>query len=216
MGEGFGDYFSAAVAKQSVDPPRPALEACMGEWDDARVRGAAGAAAESGAVPAPRRPGPDSRAGRIREPPATRRPHCAGEAWSGALWDIRAQLGAPNADRLVIQSHYSLTLAAGFHEGALALIAADQALFGGAHVAFLRGLLISRGLLDAERLDDTPGDAVPLTVPGSRTGSLGTGSDNDDVYALDLAAGAGVVLRLQRRGGRLRPAPAASGRSGSG
>ncbi len=196
IGEGFGDYFSAVVAKQSVAPPRPGLEACVAEWD------ALGFEALQGLPPSPvpclRRVDRDLTAAQVGPGTACNaKVHCAGQAWSGALWDIRASIGAANADRLVIQSHFSLTPAAGFHEGSLALIAADQALFGGSHVAFLRALLSARGLLDVQRLDDTPAGAVSLTVPGERTGSLRAGADRDDVYALDLVAGVGVVLRLR-------------------
>ena len=88
--------------------------------------------------------------------------HCRGEVWSGALWAIRGALGGAVADRLVIQSHFSLTAAASFDQAARALLAADSALYAGAHRTLLKAVLGARGLVDVERLDDTTADASPL------------------------------------------------------
>src|SRR5205085_7679020 len=98
--------------------------------------------------------------------------HCLGEVWSSALWSTRAQLGGTAADRLVLQSQLSLPFNATFQQGSRALLVADAALYAGAHTTFLRDLLTSRGLLDVEHLDDTPADAVPITIPARITGRL--------------------------------------------
>ena len=193
MGEGFGDYLAATLAASFA--PSVTFDPCIAEWDEIgfgnpdavpclrRVDGSLTAAAVG--------PGTDCD-GEV---------HCAGEAWSGALWSIRAAIGAAVADRLVIQSHFSLTPSAGFHDGALALLAADETLYGGIHVAFLRDLLVARGLLDVERFDDAPAGAQPLGLPADVTGTLAAGDDDHDVYALNLTAGRPALLRLSGPGG---------------
>ena len=68
----------------------------------------------------------------------------------------------------MIQSHFSLTPAASFDQGARALLAADSALYAGVHRPLLKAVLGARGLVDVERLDDTTADAIPLALPGRR------------------------------------------------
>ncbi|MBA2256508.1 MAG: M36 family metallopeptidase [Thermoleophilaceae bacterium] len=149
MGEGFGDYLAAAIA--ATYAANPELDPCVAEWDSLGYQNPRSCL---------RRTDRDLTAEQVAGPPCFGEVHCAGEAWSAALWDIRSQLGGAVADRLVIQSHFSLTATADFHEGSAALLGADGALNGGAHQAFLRNLLSSRGLLDLERLDGD-GDGRP-------------------------------------------------------
>jgi hypothetical protein len=188
MGEGFGDYFAAAVASnQRPDSP---FNPCIAEWWTLGQ-------GDPAPIPCLRRTDRDLTvadvgAGTVCDAEV----HCAGEVWSGALWDIRAALGGANADRLVIQSTYSLGPDVDYHEGSRALLSADRALYGGAHVAFLRDLLASRGLLDLERLDDTPESASTIGVPGHATGDLASGRDLHDVYAVQLTAGQGLLFTL--------------------
>jgi hypothetical protein len=195
MGEGFGDYLAAATANAFVVPARPALDACVAEWDELGFEEADGDPISD--PPCLRRVDGSLTAGDVG--PGTScdgEVHCAGETWSGALWAIRATIGATVADRLVIQSHFSLSPSAGFHEGALALLAADETLYNGVHVAFMRDLLTARGLLDTERFDDTPAGAQPLALPGDATGTLVAGDDDHDIYALSLTAGRTILLRM--------------------
>jgi hypothetical protein len=120
--------------------------------------------------------------------------HCAGEAWSGALWRLRALIGPMTMDRMVLQSHFSLTPDADFHEASVALIQADHALYGGVHDQTLRDVLTARGLLNPERLDDTPSEARPLAIPGSVVDSV-QGDDEHDVYRLEIPAHRAVTVR---------------------
>jgi hypothetical protein len=198
MGEGFGDYLAAAVSNRST--PNSALDPCVAEWDQIGFEELLGLDPED--PPCLRRVDRNLTAAQVGAGTACdAEVHCAGEAWSGALWNIRAEIGAATADRLLIQSHFSLTPTAGFHEGALALLAADAALHGGVHVPFMRALLAARGLLDVERFDDAPGGAQQLTLPGDATGTLASGDDDHDVYSLNLTAGRPVLLRLSGSGG---------------
>ena len=189
MGEGFGDYLAAAMSA-TFSPGAP-FDACLAEWDSL------------GFVPPEdclRRTDLHPTVSERLVPPCAGEIHCLGEVWSGALWDIRASLGGPDADRLVIQSQFSLTPSASFQDGSRALLLADRALYGGAHEAFLRSLLSDRGLVDLERLDDTPADAVGLSVPGSATGQLDASHDVVDAYALTLTASRGLDVRLTGAG----------------
>jgi len=188
MGEGFGDYLAAAIAASFA--PSAAFDPCVAEWDALGF-------GDPAPVPCLRRVDGELSAAAVGSgTDCDGEVHCAGEAWSGALWAIRATIGATTADRLVLQSHFSLTPSAGFQDGALALLAADQALYGGVHAAYLRDLLVARGLLDIERFDDSPSGAQPLALPGGVTGTLAAGDDDHDVYALPLTAGRSVLLRL--------------------
>ena len=198
MGEGFSDYLATAMSETFAS--RPSHDACVAEWDFAVFD-------------------------LVDDPPCLRRVdrnitfaqalagqgcsdpdefiYCGGEAWSGALWDIRAAVGEAVADRKVIESHDSLTPQSDMHAGSLALVAAYEADAVPAvrsQAPFVRTLLSQRGLLDTERLDDSPAAATALGVPGSRSGFLQFGRDNDDVYRVGLTAGRGVVVRLRGAG----------------
>ena len=193
VGEGFGDYLAAAMA--ATFTPNVVFDPCVGEWDKL-------GAGDPAPVPCLRRTDRDRTASQVG--PGTgcdAEIHCAGEAWSGALWDIRAALGGPAADRVILQSHFSLPRSAGFHEASVALLVADRALNGGANEAFLQNLLASRELLLTERLDDDVVGARPLAVPGSASGELDVGRDVHDVYRIDLVAGQPVSVRMTVAGG---------------
>lgn len=196
MGEGFSDYLSAALSRTfSPYPPNAEFDACFAEWDSLGF-------GIAGDPPCLRRVDKNLTAAQVGPGTACNAEvHCAGEAWSGALWDIRAEVGEVLADRKIVESHFSLTPQADFHAGAQALIAAYQA-DAPAEVPFVRSLLLQRGLLDAQRLDDTPATATALGVPASRAGQLQSGRDNDDVYSVLLTAGRGVIFRLRPTGGQ--------------
>jgi thrombospondin type 3 repeat protein len=189
MGEGFGDYFAAALA--GTFTPNPVFDPCIAEWNELpygtdclrRVDGTARAT--------------DLGPGTI----CNAKEHCYGTAWSGALWTLRSLVGGPVADRLVIQSHFSLLPSSDFQDASRALIVADQQLYGGTHRQTLIDVLSSRALLDVERLDDTPADAVPLAVPGTASGRLDAAGDVHDVYRVDLREGIGVIFNLSGSGG---------------
>ena len=173
IGEGFGDYFASAMS--AVFAPRAGFEGCFDEWD----------AFASGLGDCLRRVDLGLRLG---DPSPDCAPaddeHCRGEVWSGALWSIRGALGGTVADKLVIQSQFSLTPTASFDQAARALLAADSALYRGVHRTQLKTVLGARRLVDVERLDDTPADATPLGLP-ARVG--------------------GRCRRRRRRARRLRP-----------
>jgi len=140
MGEGFSDYLQAALDAQRA--PSTTFNPCVAEWDAIDTD-------ESDPVQCLTRTDTDFTAS--RGGPGTdcnTEPHCAGTAWSGALWRIRGLIGGPTADRLVVQSHYSLTKTADFVDGSIALIVTDRALYGGVHEQVLRDVLNLHGLLE--------------------------------------------------------------------
>ena len=210
MGEGFGDYFAAAMSSRFADsaPFTP----CIAEWDAA------------GFVP------PDACLRRVDTSltaaqlgPGTAcdaEIHCLGQAWSGALWSLRQSIGGATMDRLIIQSHFSLTPTATFQDGSRALLAADTALAQGAHLSIMRSVLGARGLLDLERLDDLPADATPLAVPGTASGQLNAVSDPHDMYALHLVQGQGIIVEMTGTTGNfdlrlLRPGSSSASQPGA-
>jgi fungalysin metallopeptidase (M36)/thrombospondin type 3 repeat protein len=188
IGEGFGDYLAASLS--TAFTPSATFDACVGEWDMLGLGDQAAVPClrrvDSGLTPAQLGPGTACN-GEI---------HCYGQAWSGALWEIRGKVGGSTADRLVIQSNFSLAPSSGFEDGARALVAADQQLHGGNHRELLVSVLSSRGLLDRERLDDTPAGATRLAFPATFSGHLDAGSDVHDVYAISLTEGRGLIAKL--------------------
>ena len=136
IGEGFGDYLAAAISSLSTGG-QERFDACMFEWDAisyTRRRCARRTDQDITLNAANRRCG--------------RQPHCVGEAWSGALWDLRNALGFDAAgisigDRIVLQSQFMYLRRTGFRDAARALLAADELLYGGVH----------RGAVEAEMVE---------------------------------------------------------------
>jgi hypothetical protein len=142
MGEGFSDYLAAVMSSFVTGGASP-FDACMFEWDavsytanDCARRTDKGIDLEK----AKRKCQGD--------------PHCLGEVWSGALWTLRPELGLDIAgrsiaDRVVLESHFMLAPKSDFRDGARALVAADQMLYGGAHATAITAELVARGLCPA-------------------------------------------------------------------
>ncbi len=147
MGEGFGDYLAATMASQ-LPTATTEFNGCIFEWDTW------GSAARQRCL---RRVDTSIRAD-TAEANCRGNIHCLGQAWSGALWDLRGRLGRDRFSRqlmdvLVLQSHFALTRYASFDDGARALIFSDRVLYGGAHEGALRHVLSDRKLLDPRRFD---------------------------------------------------------------
>ncbi len=131
MGEGFGDYWAVTMHYSTVMPEWRPLVAM---WD---------ATSYDDHDPAYLRRVdlnlhyPEDLTGRI---------HDDGQIWSRLLWDIHERLGGVTADTIILEAHSYLTPSASFQEGAKALIDADTALYGGAHVIDILEFLMDRGL----------------------------------------------------------------------
>jgi Zn-dependent metalloprotease len=133
MGEGFGDYLGASY-EAFLDNSNPAYLNTIAEWD---------ATSYSTANPPYLR--------RLDEPKAmpgswVNEVHADGEMWSHGEFDMFKQFGRDVATKIILQSHWSLTPNSGFNDGARAIKAADQALYGGAHAAAIDSIWAARGI----------------------------------------------------------------------
>jgi fungalysin metallopeptidase (M36)/thrombospondin type 3 repeat protein/fungalysin/thermolysin propeptide len=190
LGEGFGDYWQAAISAQQGHAD--VFNTCFAEWDTSAV--------SDDELPCLRRLDNQWTVAQAVQQCGGREIHCVGQAWANLLWTIRKQLGATVADRMILQSQFSYAIESGFRDAALALLFADQQLNGGANRTFLLDLLSARGFVTQVQLDDQPSGAAPLAFPGQATGAAGVSSDDRDVFAVPLTAGAGVVLQLHSGG----------------
>lgn len=146
MGEGFGDYFAAVMSNEgpAASIRHDQFDPCMFEWDTW------GSASPAQCL---RRTDTDLKLEDV-EGVSGCGIHCVGQVWSGALWELRGELGEEPGDPrqvmdvLVLLSHFALTSSASFDDGARALLAADEWVYGGAHKPALRAELTQRGLLD--------------------------------------------------------------------
>lgn len=136
MGEAFGDYLAMSFYFDAGDATyQLANNPCVGEWDATSYSGSN--------PPCLRRTDgnkiyPDDLVGQV---------HADGEIWSRALWDIRAVLGGPTTDQLVLEHHFSLPAGATMPVAALEMIAADGLLNSGANESTLRLKFCDRGIL---------------------------------------------------------------------
>ncbi len=135
-GEGFGDYWAAALTD---DLAATALgTACLAAWDAVSYN--------------PYNSSPGS--GCLRRLDGNKQyprdfvweVHDDGEMWSAALWNLRAALGSTAADSLVIKSHTFLTSNANFIDAADALLSADVALNGGINAVAIDSAMAAQGI----------------------------------------------------------------------
>ena len=139
IAEGIGDYFAVSIAER-FRPSRGFRAGCFAAWDRQGE------------------PGEDLCL-RVVDSPRTRRDfeessecvldyiHCAGMAWSGALWEIRRRLGAGRTDRTLVQSLFSYGAGTGFDGASRALLAANQRLYRGRDARLIRSVLCRRELM---------------------------------------------------------------------
>jgi Zn-dependent metalloprotease len=135
MGEGFGDYLAFTMSAQGQSG---AFLACIAEWDATSY--------DDREPPCLRRLDEDKHYPEDLHP--QREVHADGEIWSRALFDMWNALGKQTADTLVLQSHFFLTPTASFQDGANAILAADQMIYGGAHQQQIRQVFVERGFLE--------------------------------------------------------------------
>ena len=190
LGEGFGDYWQAAMSANQGNAD--IFNTCFAEWDTSAV--------SDDPLPCLRDVDHPWTVDEAVNECGGHEIHCVGQAWANLLWTIRKQLGGATADRLVVQSQFSYSVESGFRDASLALLFADRQLNGGANRAFLQNLLVARGFLTLDELDDQPSGALPLAFPGDASGAAGVNTDERDVFAVQLPAGAGVVFQLHSAG----------------
>lgn len=178
MGEGFSDYLAATLHATGD----PVWDPLVGSWD---------ATSYSRADPPflrrvdGEKRYPDDLAGEE---------HDDGEIWSRFLWDLNALLGADEALRLVVESHFFLSPNARFLQGADAVLVANLSLRGAADDDAIRALLRDRGLpFSQPPVDAPPEDPYEENdvAAGAAPLELGVHSDlllaDDDWYRVTVA-----------------------------
>ncbi|HTE19231.1 MAG TPA: proprotein convertase P-domain-containing protein, partial [Armatimonadota bacterium] len=135
MGEGFGDYWAASAGAAIAGPMRPAWDVFVGAWDGVSYN--------------PGNPSFLRRVDSAKHYPedVVNQVHADGEIWSACLWQIRGIVGRRRADQMILESHFRLTPAARFEDGARAILAVNDAL-GGADRAAIREVFLARGILE--------------------------------------------------------------------
>ncbi len=193
IGEGFGDYISAAMATVlPADAGHPQLTsaACVGEWDATSY-----ADPEPSGLTCLRRVDgpkhyPEAEVGEV---------HADGEMWSAALWNLRGQLGPDEMDSLVLESHFLLTNSASFFTAAQSVITTDGNLNAGAHADIIRRAFIRQGLL---RTLSTPADggvagSLAISVDPTRSGANYV-NDADESRTLNVPGADGLRVHFTR------------------
>ncbi len=71
-----------------------------------------------------------------------------GEIWSSCLWNIRSEIGADEADAIIIQSHYFLGWGATVEDAAEALLLADELLFDSMYETEIAVACYEKGFID--------------------------------------------------------------------
>lgn len=131
MGEGFGDYLAGTIGAQLSGGFQ---DTCLAEWDAVSY--------SSTNPPCLRRLDgtkhyPESVVGEV---------HDDGEIWSAALWEIRGAIGAPKADKVILQHHFIIPANASFNQAANALVTSAINLdYGPKVVNSIRTILRARG-----------------------------------------------------------------------
>jgi Zn-dependent metalloprotease len=131
MGEGFGDYWAASVGAQFSGGFQ---DLCLAEWDATFY--------SNTNPPCLRRLDgtkhyPEDLDGEV---------HDDGEIWSAALWEIRDSIGATNADKAILASHFLLPPTASFNQGANAIVTAAINLgYKNNQLNSIRTILLNRG-----------------------------------------------------------------------
>lgn len=134
MGEGFGDYW-ALTTFAGIGPQSPAWDVYFATWDATSYN--PGSPAFLRRVDSTKHY-PEDMVGEV---------HADGEIWSACLWQVRGIVGAVRSDTVIIESHFRLAPDASFRDAALAILAVNQDLYGGADQDAITQVFVDRGIL---------------------------------------------------------------------
>ncbi len=128
LGEGFGDYWAAAMSSRSPGTSNRD-NVCIFDWDGVGL----GRFVPEFNRKCGRRADRDKTlsAAQADCPFGTSNIWCVGQVWSSALWDLRKEIGGISLDRILLSSQFFYTTNEHFDDAVEALIAADQASTGG-------------------------------------------------------------------------------------
>ncbi|MDI3402257.1 M4 family metallopeptidase [Streptomyces cavernicola] len=133
IGESFGDYLAVSVGAYADDKygwPAEAELACVADWDSVSY---------SETPHCLRRIDSDKTyADKVGEV------HADGEIWSRALYDIRRDLGARTADRIIVNAQFGFAPDTSFKDAALKTIATAESMYGKAAAATVRAAFQGR------------------------------------------------------------------------
>ena len=132
IGEGWGDYFAVTTTNKlapTKDTP------CVADWDSTSYA--------DGPPFCLRRV--DTNAHYPENLSATS-VHRNGLIWSRALWDVRKALGAPKADTLILESHFSFGTITTMPQAAAIVSQTAQQLYGSVDAFAVRAAFQARGL----------------------------------------------------------------------
>ncbi|MCS6776655.1 MAG: proprotein convertase P-domain-containing protein [Chloroherpetonaceae bacterium] len=184
MGEGFGDYW-AASAFAGIGPNAPAWDVYVAKWDAVSYN--------------PGNPPFLRRVDRNKRYPddIVNQVHADGEIWSACLWQIRGIVGRTRADRMILESHFSVPRSGRFVDGANAILAANQALYGGQDQAAIRRVFVDRGILPVV---NAPG-GLTATIAGSHVQLSWTdNSDNELGFKIERQTIGGTFQLIAQTG----------------
>lgn len=176
LDEGFGDYFAASYSR-SLSPYRWNQ---IFSWDGNNEYWLGRDAATSKVYPA-------DLGSSI---------HRNGEMWATALMQVWSALGQDVADKLALQTLFSLSSNMTFTDAALAYIQADNALFGGDNYDVIYLIMVERGFLGEVGLEtisktETPAFALHnthgFTFNGEQAVLINYTQQNMDVALFDVS-----------------------------
>ena len=152
MGEGFSDFFAAALS-ETVSNGYGVEQ--LFDWDRGPVDGCwAGRRIDS------TKHYPEDLVGEV---------HSDGEIWSAVLWQIAEAIGRERALTVVLESHTMVPLGGTFEDGAVAVIVADGEIYGGVDIPLMLDLFEQRGIIN--QADFKP--AISHVVPPSTEDVIG-------------------------------------------
>jgi Zn-dependent metalloprotease len=73
--------------------------------------------------------------------------HADGEIWSQALWQIRTALGAPAADRVIVEAQFSFAPDTSFRAAARTTVSTARTMLGDVAAGKVQSAFAARGLL---------------------------------------------------------------------
>lgn len=182
MGEGFGDYWAGSHDAEVGGPNSPAWDVYCGKWD---------AVAYNPGTPAYLRVlnstkhYPENFVNEV---------HDDGEMWSASLWQVRGIVGKARADKMIIESHFAVPTTGTFADGANAVLAANQALYGGQDQAAIRQIFVNRGFIEVIA---KPTNLVAAAVSGTQINLTWTDTTTTETgFRIERKAGAGSFAEI--------------------
>lgn len=141
LDEGFGDYFAASYSR-SLSSFRWNF---LFSWDGQNEYWA----------------GRDATTGKVYPNDLGSSIHRNGEMWATALMQVWSALGQEAADKLALQTLFSLSSNMSFTDAALAYIQADSALNGGANYNVIFPIMVQRGFLNGVGVENVSKTELP-------------------------------------------------------